>query len=423
MDQIIEALRAAELSAWRLTETRCEAAELYFIKKKLDIPRCKDIRQISVEIFRDFEEDGRKLRGSTTFFAEEGRGMENLKKKIKDAYYAASFVKNPYYDLPAVNVSPCIPSDSDLRDMSPEEAAAKLADVLLSVSSDDRAFINSAEIFVRRTFVRILDSKGTDVSYVQDSVSGEFVAQCREPEDVEQFRQFSYGGLDLDSLKKRLEDGIRDARMRSQASASPKAGRMNLLLTGENLRELLNFYQMRSSSALIYPGYSDWETGRNVQGKLSGGEKLNLTLASALPFSEEGISLKDRPLLEDGVLKTIHGPSRFASYLGIEPTGIYEKLILDAGSMSYEEMKKGSLEAVSFSDFQMDVMDGHFAGEIRLALRTGEDGKVTPLTGGSVNGNILDSQGKLIFSRERYKDSSYEGPLAVLIPDVMVAGC
>ena len=145
----------------------------------------------------------------------------------------------------------------------------------------------------------------------------------------------------------------------------------------------------RSESAMIYPGYSTWKAGENVQGDIMGGEKLNLTLSSALPFSSEGIPLKDRPLLRDGVLCTIHGGSRFASYLGIEPTGSYEKILLDAGTMSLEEMRKScALETVSFSDFQTDAMDGHFAGEIRLALARGEDGQTIPLTGGSVNGYI-----------------------------------
>ena len=70
----------------------------------------------------------------------------------------------------------------------------------------------------------------------------------------------------------------------------------------------------------------------------------------------------------------------------------------------------------------MDSMDGHFAGEIRLALIHDGNGSVRTLTGGSVNGNLLESQGKLVFSKEKYRDSSYEGPLAVLIPDVRIAG-
>ena len=424
MDKIISLLEKAGLSAYRVTRRHTEAVELYFIKKKLDLPRYKDLDEISVEIFRDFEEDGVKYRGSTVFFLEPSLTEEEIRRKIKDAWYAASFVKNRWYDLPKKTVERTVPSTASCRDLPLAKIADELADVVLSVNSDDTAFINSAEIFVRRARVRIKDSAGTDVSFIRDMIRGEFVAQCTAPEDVEQFRQFSYDDLDPQALREKLAEGIRDVRLRACAEGAPAAGRCSVILTGENLRELLNYYSARSGSAMIYPGYSTWKIGENVQGEVTTGEKLRLSLVSALPFSSEGIPMKERPLLEDGVLRTIHGNARFAHYLGIEPTGSYEKLKLEAGSMSYEDMRRsGALEAVSFSDFQMDVMDGHFAGELRLALRTGSDGSLTALTGGSVNGNLIPLQGRLVFSKERYKDSSYEGPLAVLIPDVTIAGC
>jgi hypothetical protein len=69
----------------------------------------------------------------------------------------------------------------------------------------------------------------------------------------------------------------------------------------------------------------------------------------------------------------------------------------------------------------MDIMTGHFGGEIRLAfLYDGE--KVTPVTGGSVNGSILAVQANMLFSKERYQNDEYEGPYAVRIEGVDVAG-
>ena len=44
------------------------------------------------------------------------------------------------------------------------------------------------------------------------------------------------------------------------------------------------------------------------------------------------------------------------------------------------------------------------------------------VTGGSVNGSILDSQGHMRFSRERFSTENYDGPLAVRIGGVAVAG-
>ena len=73
----------------------------------------------------------------------------------------------------------------------------------------------------------------------------------------------------------------------------------------------------------------------------------------------------------------------------------------------------------------MDSFTGQFGGEIRLAYLVDEkDGKpyVKKFTGGSVNGSIFEAQKNMVFSKERYKDDSYEGPYAIKLSDISVAG-
>ena len=83
--------------------------------------------------------------------------------------------------------------------------------------------------------------------------------------------------------------------------------------------------------------------------------------------------------------------------------------------------KEPYLQVVNFSDFQMDDFTGHFGGEIRLAfLFDGE--KVTPVTGGSINGSIIDSQSSMLLSKEMQVEDGYEGPLAVCFDNIPVAG-
>ena len=69
----------------------------------------------------------------------------------------------------------------------------------------------------------------------------------------------------------------------------------------------------------------------------------------------------------------------------------------------------------------MDAMSGHFGGEIRLAYLI-EEGKITPVTGGSINGSLFDAQGQLAFSNERYEAANYSGPYGLRLKDVNVAG-
>jgi predicted Zn-dependent protease len=159
---------------------------------------------------------------------------------------------------------------------------------------------------------------------------------------------------------------------------------------------------------MIYQKYSNYQVGNHVQGDEVTGEHLTITLKVSEPYSSEGIPMTDRPLIKDGVLKTIHGNSRFSYYLGTEPTGTYDSFRVTCGTET-------------FSDFQMDTFSGHFAGEIRLAFLS-DGNTVIPVTGGSINGNLLEAQKNLIFSKEMQLEKGYEGPYAVKFEKVSVAG-
>ncbi len=422
IERIQEALKQEGVSVWRIEKTREERAELYFIKKELDQPRFADITRYTVTVFRDFEENGTNYRGQTTANVAPGMTDEEIRQKIRDAYFGAAFVKNPFFQIADPIEEDFKASASDLSRLPLQDIAAAFAQAMLDVPSDENAFINSMEIFMRRCKTEIAASNGLHVSFGTDRVSGEFVTQCKSPEDVEQYRQFSYDSFNLEGVKRKIAEGIEDVRLRAGAKGAPKSGTCSVILKGEQVGELLSYYLMRSAAAIIYPHYSDWKPGDTVQEAAAGYETLDLTLTATEPYSDEGIPMKDRRLIEGGVLKTLHGGTRFCRYLGIEPTGDYRKLSCANGSMSYEDMRKGRvIECVSFSDFQTDFFTGNFGGEIRLSLLH-EDGKTVPLSGGSINGKLADVASRLVFSTERYEDENYAGPYAVLIPDVPIAG-
>ena len=173
---------------------------------------------------------------------------------------------------------------------------------------------------------------------------------------------------------------------------------------------------------MIYPGYSSFKVGDNIfEGAV--GEKLNLVLDSSVPYSKEGIKLDLLNLVNDGKLEAIHGSKRFCSYLSVPATGNYDKMAVSGGSVSFEAMTSTGkvIYPVTFSDFSVDSLTGRFAGEIRLAYLY-NDGEITIVTGGSVSGSIIDGQKNMIFSPEKYSDSEYEGPFAVKLSNVNVAG-
>jgi len=394
------------------------------VKQQLDTRRVKDVRKYEVTVFRDVEdpEGGQPRRGFTAARLTASMDDSQLEEELRGAYYAAQFAANPYYELADPVKAPLVEKTGALAEAPLAESAGKMAKALFAPDVHKDAFLNSAEVFVERTRVHILSSEGTDVAYTDACVNGEFVVQCKEPEDVEIHNTFRYDELNEQALSDKVAEALRFVRDRARAQRILKSGKYDLVLSGNPVAEVLSYYQSRSSASAVYAKYSTWKQGEDVQGEDTAGERLDLTLRATEPYSEEGIPMADLALLEGGKLQAFHGHNRFCRYLGVKPTGAYRKLACANGTAPFAEMKrKPCLWAVTFSDFQMDVLSGHFGGEIRLAyLIDGES--VTPVTGGSVNGSILEAQKSFVFSTDRYVTARYDGPYAVRIPDVSIAG-
>lgn len=419
-DMIINALKAVGIDNYRIIESKKSCKEMFFIKQTLDMTRTEELDEWNVMVYHD--DTDRKLRGAASCMIHHGMDEEEIKKTLGDAYYAAGFAMNPYYELVHGEKSQMVVATGSLANVTLEEAAKRMAEALFAADNRKDSFLNSAELFVEKKTVNIINSEGTDCGYESCSVDGEFVVQCLEPEDVELYQDFSYDELDEDSLKKLVSDKLDTVVDRAKACNAPKAGRYDVLLSEDSVREVLSFYKVRSDAADIYPKYSTYEVGMNVQGEDAYGEKLNITLHSSVPYNDDGIKIKDCEIIKDGVLEHIHGGLRMAQYLNVEPTGEYNKIIVGNGSKSMEQLKEGRvLHVVSFSDFNMNAMTGHFAGEIRLAYLY-DNGSVSLVTGGSINGSIIDAQKNLTFSKERYDSSSYSGPYAILLKDIPVSG-
>ena len=424
IERIKSALSRCGITVWRINERVDETAELFFVKKQLDTRRSKDTRKYTVTVFRDVDgPEAKPLRGFTQVQLIASMDDEQIDKELTGAFYAAQFAANPYYDLPDPVQEPRREKAGELAEAPLARSAGKMARALFAADVHEDAFVNSAEIFAGRRADRIVSSAGTDVSFTDAWVDGEFVVQCKAPEDVEMFHQFEYDGLDEAALTAKVAEALTFVRDRARAQKVLKSGKYDLVLSGNLVGTLLDYYATRAHASMVYAKYSTWQQGEDVQGETEA-ERLALTLRAYHPYSVEGIPTSDDlPLLEDGKLLAWHGPTRFCRWLGVKPTGDYNKMSCPNGTVDFAELKKGPcLWAVDFSDFQMNAMSGHFGGEIRLAYLIEEDGTVTPVTGGSVNGSILEAQKAFAFSTQRYVTARYDGPYAVRLRDVSIAG-
>ena len=428
-EKILAALSKLQISEYIINEEHTRSAELFFIKKTLDTRRIKDFTNYEVTVYNSFEKDGKAMKGSSAVHIYDGMTDPEIEKTLSGAYLAASFVCNPTFELQEKTENEFIEMKSDLVGRSLEESAKIMADALFAEDIGKDAFLNSAELFVNEITVKIWSSTGIDAGYRKYYVTGEFVAQCKQPQDVETYQSFRYDSLETEALKSKVRRTLDYTLARSQAKKAPTAGNYRVIICDSYVKELFSYYTARSLAPYIFAKYSSFKLNENVQAKTADGgsceitgDALTISLIADTPFSDEGTRQIDRALLENGELKTYHGGVRFSRYIGVEPTGNYRSIKVAPGSTSVEDMKKEPyLQVVNFSDFQMDDFTGHFGGEIRLAFLY-DGNTVTPVTGGSINGSIIDSQSSMLLSKETQVEDGYEGPLAVCFDNIPVAG-
>lgn len=418
---ILDALTRCGIENYFVTERKTTSAELFFVKKELNQIRSAEVTDYSVSVYRDVEREGKALTGSATCSIEVGMGADEVAKRLEKAYASCVHSANPAFHFqPGVKSSVPAP-ENRLSKQSLEASALELAEALYLNDTRGDPLINSSEIFVYRKERHILGSNGCDVSYVRYDADGEFVVQCKHKTDVEMHHTFAYDDLDTQGLSDKVKEALEVVVSRSVAEKAAPRGNCDVILSDKSVETIMEYYSDRASSHMIYPKYSDFAVGMDVMGETTG-DRVTMELVAKEPFSAEGIPMIDRPLLESGVVKTIQGHTRLSSYLHVEPTGQYRAARVQCGDMPFSEMIKGRvLHLVSFSDFQMDALSGYFGGEIRLGFLY-ENGTVTPVTGGSVSGNLIELQKDMRLSKEAQQGDTFTGPKHVLFRNVPVNG-
>ena len=413
LDKILTAIKALGASAYAIDNVKTESIELFYVKRREDMRRAKEIEVYKVTLYVD--EDGK--RGSSVTEIGLGDPDEDIIEKLEDTMVSARAALNPYFELPEAEKATC-----DLPSTSLIEEATKILESTFE-AKDEKAFVNSLEVFATRERIHRITSVGADITYYRQSVSGEYVAQCKEPEDVEIYENFKYARADKKTHMEKVSNTLRSVRERAIATASVKTGEYDLIIDDANLSALISdFYLERLNAADIYAGYSDVKIGQNVQGDDVEGERLDITLKATAPFDIEGVRISSLSLIKNGVAIAYHGSNRYCRYLGLRPTGIYGSLELNNGSMSLREMlTDGCVYVKRFSDLQIDPFSGTFGGEIRLGYLY-KNGEAIPFAGGSVGGSILSAGKNMIFSKERCERYEYSGPLAIKLFNISLSG-
>ena len=422
LETIIELLKQSGVHAWELNDVQTRGWEFYFIRHALDQHRAKNVEHIQIKVFQLVDEG--KFMGSASAELPPTATEAEAKKLIQDLAYRATLVKNRPYPL-----NPPRAGQPMAEAVDPAAIAGDFIRAMHSLPETEGEDVNSYEIFVSDKVRRFLNSEGVDVTErYPDSMIEVVVNARRDGHEIELYRNFTSGSCDSEALTRDLGKAMAYGRDRLRTKPTPNLGTADVLFSGADACSIYEYFVSRCNAAMIFRQLSDWSVGQPIAEDIRG-DRVNVYARRTLPnssrnrgFDAEGAPTRDTALLEQSVPKEILGGRMFSSYMGLENSFSPTNIEVSGGTKTEEELRRGPyLEAVEFSDFQVDAMTGDIFGEIRLGYW--HDGEtVTPVSGGSVSGSMLDFVKELYMSREQAQYDSMRIPALTLLKNVTVTG-
>jgi len=438
LNLLLDVLKTFEGVEYLVREYKNRRVESYNIRQQSEMQReviSTDLSLTLYVVFSEKDENGeeKKYRGSYSTDVHPGTNADELREIITQGVYAASFVKNAWYPLVSPSPQPAVQNSGKVIDIS--QALAGLQAAFYECDINDQGHISYSEFFITECDVRIINSSGVDVRYTTQSAFIETAVHWRgantsEIEISESYRFSLDMGIEAAAadLKGRVALLFATAKKKAEAMPTPSVGDISILLSGECLATFFSYYRSSASASMVYQQLSTFKEGTVVQGS-ENSDKVSLVLdphvygsANSRPYDENGLLLHSHKIIEDGKLLKYCGDTRFASYLGIEPTGNIGNMHVTGGTVSDAGLRNEQyLELVSFSDFQVNSVTGDFGSEIRLGYYY--DGNIiTPVTGGSISGNMAKVHDSLRMSVEEKQYNGYKGPAVICIRGASVSG-
>ena len=430
IDLIKKTLEKIDVDHWKILDKTVVSKELFFIRKDLDMNRAKNVHTYAITLFKNFEENGKQYTGSASVKVTSTMNEDQIFSIFEKGALSASFVKNPYYPMvePSEKVQPEFNSRFDAEDLVPFLSGFR--DSLYKNDKFDKGGVNSAEIFINKSDLRLITSSGIDVQFNKYKGEIELITDWNENnESVELFNIFSFSDYCPELIEEEARNQIENSRDRALALQAKELKNINIILSTDAVKDMMNFYVNQSSASTVYEKISKATIGEVFQGDNVSGDLLNITLnpfmansPDSTPYDTDGFPLSEQVIYEGGLVKKFHGPLQYTSYLNLEPTGSIHNFEVQGGSQSYEDFKKEPyVEILNFSDFQMNSMTGDFGGEIRLARYF--DGEIViPITGASISENIFKVHNEMYFSKEVTQRDNYIGPKALMFPNGHIIG-
>lgn len=435
INELINLLKASGCDAWEITDRKEKGWEFYFIQHQLDQSRAKEVRTIKVKVYKTLEEG--KMLGSAEANLSDSMTLQEMTKVIDNLIYQATLVKNPFYKLnrPSSLAGPGSDAKSEVfqvvsRELICDDFIRTMKEIQPETDPEGvRTWVNSYEIFVSEVCRRYLNSEGIDLTDIHpDSMIEVVVNAAKGEHEIEISRMFTSGTCDREKLKADVYKAMAYGKDRLKALPTPKINGIPVVFSTVENVELMEYFKDRLTAQYKYMGYSDWELQAPIAMGVKG-DKVTLSLKKSLPNSSqnydydmEGARIRDLTILKENVPQSFFGRRQYAQYIGLENSFHTENFQVEGGRYSEKELRTGAfLEAVEFSDFQVDPATGDIAGEIRLGYYH-HDGQVEVVTGGSVSGTMANAIEEMYLSAETLQYDYARVPSVIRIHGLNVTG-
>ncbi|MDD3126857.1 MAG: metallopeptidase TldD-related protein [Candidatus Izemoplasmatales bacterium] len=415
--QIIKGLQAnPAVTDWLINEVKTISDQAFYVLQKIETTRTVATCEYSVTVYHQYTDQGKAYLGSSSFAITHKISKSELAKKIDEAVFAASFIKNKAYDLVTGLKKQSWKEKTDI--IEPFVMIDQIATTFFGESSSNIRF-NSLEVFFTQTSSHIINSRGVDLKKTLNKFDVEAIPSFDgDKQNVELYKYFTYKTLDFDTIKADAINALKDVCSRYNAEPIKEINKVDVILSDKDAGEFFDNLISDFSFAGIYKQNTDKKIGDSVQKDVKGDLlTVGYTLSSkANAFDNDGVIVKPVKVIENGILVNYYGGNQYAQYLNMKPTGNMSTVSVPKGKTAIDKMrKKPHLEIVALSGIQIDIYSGYIGGEVRLALYY--DGKdYHPVSGFSFSGSIDACLSNIVLSKEMTNRITYQGPKYIKLP-------
>jgi predicted Zn-dependent protease len=450
LDQLKAQLsKRKEVKAWIITQEHAHRRERYFLLDRdglgLDQDRDTSTQNIQVRLFVRLSDHGRQGEITKKFFV-----SRSLEEQLDQAIKAALQTDHKTWELPT-ELHAKLPQLSTTDSRMAEDLEGVMSELTNQISAavvKKRATVfNSAELFLSihdrelHLSTGLIHRSSQSRIYAEAAYSINSKSIGGEPISDEYLNTQWAVSLDDISTDKLFDET--SGRVEHLLDVKkPETGRYSVIVDKEVLALLFNDMLTQLSAANAYNQLPFIKPGSELIAGASE-DLISLWLDPMLEFgadtaslSEQGVLQRQIKLVDQNRVIATSADKQYADYLGIPAGTSRGDVVVQPGSLSYDELTKYApkvIEILQFSGLFADPNSGTFSSEIRLAkLYDNVTGTVQYLKGGALSGAVTDNFKGVRFSNQQVKHAHFEsggargrgylGPGHALLTNVSIVG-